>query len=318
MQPRVSVLGLLLGSGPRFARDALGPILLFYAGWKLVGLTAGILGATTFALATFVWERRHARAGLGAALGLTIALTQAAAGLATGSPIAYFVPGIVANSLYGVAFIVSVALGRPLAGVFAQDTYAFPPAMRTSATFRRVFSRVSLAWGIYLLLRSGVRLLTLSWRDVDVIVAVNILTGVPFTAALTTWSIWYGVRGFRRSDEWRSALGVALITLLALAGAPARADQAADLVADADRYRRPADSVVWKITITSQEGRKAPSVDGFELFAETGGRVFRLSPHPGRHAVARRRSIRGTAPDTVRPVRPQRSGDAHHDVEVLT
>jgi len=304
----VSVLRLLLSSGPRFARDAVGPVLVFYVGWKLVGLTTAVLGATTFALATFVWERRHARAGLGAALGLTIALTQAAAGFATGSPIAYFVPGIVANSVYGVAFIVSVALGRPLAGIFAQDTYAFPPAMRASATFRRVFSRVSLAWGTYLLLRSAVRLLTLSWRDVDVIVAVNILTGAPFTAALTTWSIWYGVRGFRRSDEWRAALGVALIAMLVLgAVAPVRADQAADIVADADRYRRPADSFVWKITITSQEAKKAPSVDGFEVFAKTGGRVFVKFVAPprsvGRSLLALGRDLWIYLPDAGKPVR---------------
>src|SRR5436309_11724318 len=121
--PRASVVRL--GSGPRFARDALGPVLVFYAGFKLLGLTAAIAGATTLAAAIFVWERRHARAGLGAALGFTIALTQAAAGLATGSAIAYFVPGIVANSLYGIAFIVSVVIGRPLAGVFAEETYPF-------------------------------------------------------------------------------------------------------------------------------------------------------------------------------------------------
>src|SRR2546425_600668 len=235
--PGASVVRWLLGGGPRFARDALGPVLVFYAGFKLLGLTAAIVGATTLAAAILVWERRHARAGLGAALGFTIALTQAAAGLATGSAIAYFVPGIVANSLYGIAFIVSVVIGRPLAGVFAEETYPFPPAMKASATFRRVFSRVSLAWGGYLLLRSALRLVTLSWRDVDLIVAVNILTGVPFTAALTTWSIWYGVRGFRRSDEWRSALTLGLIVMLLLgAAAPARADQAADIVADADRY----------------------------------------------------------------------------------
>jgi hypothetical protein len=38
--PKVTVLGLLLGSGPRFARDALGPVLVFYVGWKLLRLTA--------------------------------------------------------------------------------------------------------------------------------------------------------------------------------------------------------------------------------------------------------------------------------------
>src|SRR5260370_144237 len=48
--PRVSLRALLLGTGPRFARDALGPVLVFYLGWRLVGLTAGILGATALAL----------------------------------------------------------------------------------------------------------------------------------------------------------------------------------------------------------------------------------------------------------------------------
>src|SRR5205814_6736963 len=125
-------------------------------------LTAAIIAATTLALAIFAWERRRARTGLGAAVGLTIALTQAVAGLATGSAVAYFVPPIVFNALYGLAFIVSVVVGRPLAGVFAQETYAFPEAVKASTTFRRVFSRVSLAWGAYLLIRSAVRLVTLS------------------------------------------------------------------------------------------------------------------------------------------------------------
>jgi hypothetical protein len=304
----VSVARLLLGSGPRFARDALGPMLLFYAGWKLFGLTTGIAAATAVALAIFAWERRRARTGLGAAIGLVLALTQAAAGLATGSAIAYFAPGIVANAVYGLVFIGSVALGRPLAGVFAQETYSFPPAVKASVTFRRVFSRVSLAWGAYLLLRSGVRLLVLTRHDVDLIVAVNILTGVPFTAALTAWSIWYGVRGFRRSSEWGSALrlGVIAMLLLGTVGA-ARAEPAADIVADADRYRRPSDSFVWKINITSQEAKKAPSLDGFEVFVKSGGRVFVKFVAPprsvGRSLLALGRDLWMYLPDAGKPVR---------------
>jgi intracellular septation protein A len=306
---RVTVTGMLLGSGPRFARDAVGPVLLFYAGWKLFGLTTGIVAATSVALVIFAWERRHARTGLGASIGLVVALTQAAAGLATGSAVAYFAPGIIVNALYGLAFMVSVALGRPLAGVFAQETYAFPPAVKASATFRRVFSRVSLAWGTYLLLRSGLRLLVLSWRDVDLFVIVNIATGIPFTAALTAWSIWYGVRGFRRSDEWGWALKIGVIAMLLLAAAsPARAaDDAASIVADADRYRRPADSFVWKITITSQEAKKTPSVDGFEVFVKSGARVFVKFVAPprsvGRSLLGLGRDLWIYLPDAGKPVR---------------
>jgi len=198
----VSVKSLLLGSGPRFARDSVGPVLAFYLGWKWIGLPTGVVAATLVTIVAYVWERRHARTGVAATVGLTIALAQAAAGLATGSARWFFAPAVLVNAGYGAAFIVSALLGRPLAGVFAQETYPFPPELKASATFRRVFGRVSLAWGTYLLLRSGLRWLTLARGDVELIVVVNLLSGVPFTAALMTWSVWYGVRGFQRSEEW--------------------------------------------------------------------------------------------------------------------
>jgi hypothetical protein len=304
----VSVGGLLLGSGPRFARDAVGPVLVFYAGWKLLGLTTAIVGATALAVGIFGWERRKARSGLGAALGLGIALTQAAAGLATGSAVAYFLPGVVANALYGLAFLASALIGRPLAGVFAAETYPFPPAVKASATFRRVFSRVSIAWGVYLLLRSALRLLALSWRDVDLIVAANLVTGIPFTFALTAWSIWYGVRGFRRSEEWGWALrtGLLVAVLVGVAG-PVRADEAETIVADADRFRRPAESFVWKIAITSQEGTKTPSVDGFEVYVKGASRSFVKFVAPprsvGRSLLALGRDLWIYLPDAGKPVR---------------
>ena len=201
-RPRVSAWALMLGSGPRFARDAFGPVLLFYVGWKLVGFRAAILAATALAIAAYIWERRQARSGITAGIGLGIALVQATAGLASGSTTAYFAPPIIINGAYGVAFLVSVAIGRPLAGVFAQETYPFPPQVRASHTFRRVFSRISLVWATYLLLRTGLRFFALLRSSVEFYLVINVVTGIPFTAALMSWSIWYSVRSFRRSKEW--------------------------------------------------------------------------------------------------------------------
>ncbi len=151
---RVSAWALMLGSGPRFARDAFGPVLVFYAAWKLLGFGTAILAATTLAIAAYVWERRQARSG------------------------------------------------RPLAGVFAQETYPFPAQVKASLTFRRVFSRISLAWATYLLCRTGLRFVVLLRSSVELYLLINVVTGIPFTAALMSWSIWYGVRSFRRSQEW--------------------------------------------------------------------------------------------------------------------
>src|SRR5207245_859511 len=102
----------------------------------------------------------------------------------------------------GLAFLGSVMIGRPLAAVFAQETYPFPPEVKASRTFRRVFSRISLVWAAYLLLRTGLRFVALLRSSVELYLVINVLTGIPFTAALMSWSIWYGVRSFRRSQEW--------------------------------------------------------------------------------------------------------------------
>jgi intracellular septation protein A len=199
---QVSVRALLLGTGPRFARDAIAPVVAFYAGWKLVGLATGIVAATAITVAAYVWERRQARTGLAAAMGFSLALLQALVGLASGSARWYFAPPVIANAFYGLAFLVSVLIGRPLAGVFAGDTYPMPPAVRASQTYRRVFSRISIVWAVYLLFRSALRLFVLMRGSVGGFIVVNVVTGVPLTAAIMAWSIWYAVRGFRRSDEW--------------------------------------------------------------------------------------------------------------------
>jgi intracellular septation protein A len=202
VRARVSALALMLGSGPRFARDAFGPALVFYVGWKLIGLPTAILAATALAIAAYVFERRHARSGITAGLGLGIALVQAVAGLTSGSTTAYFAPPIIANGAFGLAFLGSVVIGRPLAGVFAQDTYPFPTEVKASQTFRRVFSRISLVWAAYLLFRTGLRFFALWRSSVEIYLVINVVTGIPFTAALMSWSIWYSVRSFRRSTEW--------------------------------------------------------------------------------------------------------------------
>ena len=88
---------------------------------------------------------------------------------------------------------------------------------------------------------------------------------------------------------------------------PAWPDEASDLVRDADRARRPAESFVWKITITSEEAKKAPTVDGFEVFIKDRGRSFVKFIAPprnvGRSLLALGRDLWIYLPDAGKPVR---------------
>jgi len=204
--PEVSTKTILFGSGPRFARDAFGPMLVFYVGWKLSGLVVGVALSTTASMAAYWWERSHDRPGLMARLGLGFVLVQAVIGLAADSAVVYLAQPVLINGAYGLAFLGSALLRRPLAGAFATEMYPFPDFVKESHTFKRAFSHISLAWGAYLVLRSAARMATLSNGDVDAFIAVNMVTGMPLTALLMGWSVWYAVRYFRRSAEWGEAI----------------------------------------------------------------------------------------------------------------
>ena len=109
------------------------------------------------------------------------------------------------------------------------------------------------------------------------------------------------------SEGWALRAGLVALALVAGAAQPVRADEAADIVRDADRFRRPAESFVWKITITSQEARKAPSVDAFEVFVKGNGRslVKFVAPprNVGRSLLALGRDLWIYLPDAGKPVR---------------
>jgi Outer membrane lipoprotein-sorting protein len=102
------------------------------------------------------------------------------------------------------------------------------------------------------------------------------------------------------------AVGFGLALLLGVASA-GWADEAADIVRDADRARRPGDSFIWKITITSQEAKKAPTVDGFEVYVKGNGRSFVKFVAPprnlGRSLLALGRDLWIYLPDAGKPVR---------------
>jgi hypothetical protein len=198
----ITVRGILLGSGPRFARDTFGPVLAFWLGWKVGGLALGIAISTVIALGAWAYERRQSRPGMLARLTLVLVIFQALLGLVSRSEIAFLAPQVLMNLAWGVAFIVSAAIGRPLTGVFAAEMVDMPPEVRSSATYRRTFGRISVAWGTYMVVRSIARGALLVWVGVDAFVASNLATGAPLMAILMTWSIWYGTRAFRTSEEW--------------------------------------------------------------------------------------------------------------------
>ncbi len=196
---------ILRAGGPRFVVNAGFPVLFFYAGWKLSGLLLGVLLATTVGVGAYLYERHKERPGLVARLALAFVLIQGVIGLAFGSAKVYLAQPVILNLGLGLVFLVTTLRGKPFAGQFAEELYPFPPEVKESETFKRVFARVSVVWAVYFLLRSIIRLYMLG-GSIDAFVVVNIVTGFPIIAGLMSWSVWYITRFFRRSEEYGWAL----------------------------------------------------------------------------------------------------------------
>jgi hypothetical protein len=193
---------ILLAGAPRFAREAFGPVAAFYVGWKLGSLAIGIVLATAVGMALDLYERRQGRGGALALVSVAFVLVQAAVGLIADSAVVYLAQPVLVSAVWGIANLVSAFAGRPLAGVFADAWYPFPPEIKESRTYRRVFGIESIVWGLYLLARSGIRMIALASGSIGAFAVVQLATGVPFTIALVAWSVWYATRRFEQSTEW--------------------------------------------------------------------------------------------------------------------
>jgi hypothetical protein len=196
-------------SGPRLVRDGFGPLAIFFAGWKLVGLGAGIGAAVLFGVSLFVYERRQGRPAAVVRLALVLVAIRATVGLTSGSATAYLATEIGIDTVLGCAVLGSLASARPFASWFASDIYSFPHEVRDSQSYRHVMGRVTTVWGVYFLVRALVRLTALLTLGTNSYVLVVALTDAPGLIALLGWSVYYTVGVFRRSEEWGPMIAAA-------------------------------------------------------------------------------------------------------------
>jgi hypothetical protein len=186
---------------PGFLREGFLPVGAFYVGLQLSGLAAGIAAATALSILIYLYERRIGRDGLLVRISLGFVLVQGAIGLAADSATVYLAQPVLANAAWGLAFLVSALIRRPLSGALACAWYPFPREFRETDQFKRVFGFQSLVWGAYFLARSGIRIAALLYVSLESFLAVVFLTGTPVMFLLIVWSIRHALRGLTPSGR---------------------------------------------------------------------------------------------------------------------
>jgi hypothetical protein len=222
-EPRIETRAVRLvmrRAAPRLVRDAFGPLAVFFTGWKLIGLVAGIALATAFGLAVLVHERRQGRPAAVIRLALLLVLVRAGVGLGSGSATAYLGLDVGIDVLLGTAVLGSLATSRPFAAWFIDDIYPLPAEVRASESFRRAMRTITVVWGSYFLARALGLLAALLTLDLDTYVLVAALSGAPMLLGILTWSVLHSVSVIRHSEHWERLLAEAE-TLLGPAAAVA-------------------------------------------------------------------------------------------------
>ena len=189
-----SFWGIFITGAPGFLREGFLPLGAFYAGLELHGLEAGIAAAALASVLVYAYERRMGRDGLLVRISLAIVAVQSVVGLLADSAIVYLAQPVLIAAAWGLAFLVSIPLGRPLAGTLAAAWYPFPAWLRESDQFRRVFAIESLAWGASFFGRSALRLVVLLHGGIGDFLLVSLATGTPAMLVLLAWSVRYSLR----------------------------------------------------------------------------------------------------------------------------
>jgi hypothetical protein len=205
----IAVRAVVRRAGPRLVRDGFGPLAVFFTGWKLIGLTAGIGMAVLFGVSVFVHERRQGRPAIVVRLALVLVAIRATVGLSSDSATVYLAQEIGIDTLLGCAVLASLAAARPFASRFAAEVYPFPQELRQSATFRLAMRTITAVWGIYFLARALVRLTALLTVSTDRYALVVALSDAPFLIAILAWSVYYTAGAFRRSAQWDPVVAAA-------------------------------------------------------------------------------------------------------------
>jgi hypothetical protein len=191
--PRVTAL--LMHALPRFVEGVIAPVAVFYAALMLLGLNGALVAAVAWVYGGIIYRYVRGLPVPGmlmlAAVGVTVRAGLAAA---THSAVVYFLQPTLGTLAVSMAFLASVALGKPLAMKLAKDMAPIPDAFYKHARVHQFFLRISLLWSAVLLANVGISLWMLFNQSISMYLWIR--TGI--VAGLGTIGIAVSVWGFKR------------------------------------------------------------------------------------------------------------------------
>ena len=179
---------------PNVVEGKIIPLLLFVGFLEILGTMWALLVALTWSVATITYRKATKRRVPGLIVLSTVALAaRTIAALATGSMVIYFLQPTVSTVLVGMAFMISVPLGNPLAQKLAYDVFPFDDDTKSHPLVRQFFVRLSAIWAVTSMVNASITVWLLLTQSVTTFVLVKSMLG-PITAVVTIGAGWIWFR----------------------------------------------------------------------------------------------------------------------------
>jgi uncharacterized membrane protein len=190
--PRIrAIVGRVVVS---LATAVVAPAALFASVLAVLNLVAAVVAACAWVTGAMCW-RRATRRPVSVLLVLTLLLMAVRTGvmLVTGNRFVYFVQPVIVDVTIAAVFLGSLWSARPVVARLAPDFYPIDAALAARPGVRTLFRRLTLLWGLVILLKGTVTLWLL--ESLSTIDFVLIKSGAVFgltllaTTATVAWSV---------------------------------------------------------------------------------------------------------------------------------
>jgi hypothetical protein len=179
---------------PNVVEAKLVPLALFLLLLELSGDTSALIGALAWTLLALAFRVATRRALPGLVLFAAVTLAgRTIAAVASGSMFVYFLQPTITTVFVGMAFLLSVPLGSPLAQRLATDLLPFDEATISHPVVQAFFVRLSLLWACTSMVNASITMWLLVSQPTTTFVLVKSFLG-PLTAVVTIGSMLVWLR----------------------------------------------------------------------------------------------------------------------------
>src|SRR6056297_1246339 len=173
--------------------DALLPPLIYAVSNSIFGLQTAVILAVTTALINFsrrIIKKENWKYSLAGLIGVIFASSFA---YLSNNASNYFIPALTSSTLFLLASVITVLVGKPLAAWASHLSRGWPLEWFWRQDVKPAYREVTILWAVYFALRLTIQLRLFFSEAVLNLAWINILLGWPAIIVVLTISYIYGI-----------------------------------------------------------------------------------------------------------------------------